>query len=296
MNINKRKISNAIAAGKNASKKIAKAAKTGAATARGAATTGAKRATAGAKAAAKRIDKKKTSQFLKKVLIMKAGSATSTAGVFGLASVFGTAGTGTAIGTLSGAAANSATLAWLGGSVATGSIVIIGVGIAGGLAAKYISDKIAEGALHDMLLDAIRRSDSELADATPAQIAEHFQHYTPEQMQGVINNVKGIFHEMWYARKENTDGDGITADLPDSTTYKGGDIEITNIATGAVEMVQLKATDSLAYIQEHLVKYPDIKILVTDEIAQRFDSLESSGFFNEELKEIVGNFFGKLIY
>lgn len=66
------------------------------------------------------------------------GAATS-AGLFGLVSTFGTAGTGTAIGTLSGAASTSATLAWIGGLVgsgaAAGAVVLPVLGIAAGTAA-----------------------------------------------------------------------------------------------------------------------------------------------------------------
>ena len=56
-----------------------------------------------------------------------AGMSTA-AGVYGLVGMLGTASTGTAIGTLSGAAAKSATLAWLGG----GSLAAGGGGVAAG--------------------------------------------------------------------------------------------------------------------------------------------------------------------
>ena len=58
---------------------------------------------------------------------LSAGAATA-AGVYGTVGVLGTASTGTAIGTLSGAAAKSATLAWLGG----GSVAAGGGGVAAG--------------------------------------------------------------------------------------------------------------------------------------------------------------------
>ena len=59
-------------------------------------------------------------------VVLKAGAAGAYTGAFGLASLVGTAGTGTAIGTLSGAAANSATLAWLGfGSMAVATTVVL---------------------------------------------------------------------------------------------------------------------------------------------------------------------------
>ena len=58
---------------------------------------------------------------------LAAGAATSTA-VLGLVATYGVASTGTAIGTLSGAAASSASLAYLGG----GSVAAGGFGVAGG--------------------------------------------------------------------------------------------------------------------------------------------------------------------
>ncbi len=59
------------------------------------------------------------------------GAGTLTAlGAYGVVAAFGTASTGAAIGGLSGAAASSATLAWLGG----GALAAGGLGIAGGTA------------------------------------------------------------------------------------------------------------------------------------------------------------------
>ena len=65
-----------------------------------------------------------------------AGVSTA-AGVYGLVGTLGTASTGTAIGTLSGAAAKSATLAWLGGGPAVmgGGGVVAGTMVLGGLIA-----------------------------------------------------------------------------------------------------------------------------------------------------------------
>jgi len=70
---------------------------------------------------------------LKEASITVGGAAlTGTVGVcgaYGLAGLIGTASTGTAIGTLSGAVATNATLAWLGG----GAISAGGAGVAGGM-------------------------------------------------------------------------------------------------------------------------------------------------------------------
>lgn len=58
------------------------------------------------------------------------GGASLALGAWGLAGMVGTASTGTAIGTLSGAAATNATLAWLGGGAASAG----GMGVTGGMA------------------------------------------------------------------------------------------------------------------------------------------------------------------
>jgi len=79
-----------------------------------------------------------------KAIAAKAAGAAAVTGILGLVSAFGTAGTGTAIASLSGAAATSATLAWvgglLGGGVAVGSVMTGGIAlVVGGAAYKILS-------------------------------------------------------------------------------------------------------------------------------------------------------------
>ena len=63
----------------------------------------------------------------------KAGGAVTAAAALNTAATIGVAKTGTAISSLSGAAAANAQLAWLGGgSMATGGIVLVGLAVAGG--------------------------------------------------------------------------------------------------------------------------------------------------------------------
>jgi hypothetical protein len=81
---------------------------------------------------------KLAAQFGTVVASKIAGIAASGA-LLSLVSSFGTAGTGTAIASLSGAASTSATLAWvgglLGGGMATGAVLTGGVSIVVGLGA-----------------------------------------------------------------------------------------------------------------------------------------------------------------
>lgn len=77
------------------------------------------------------------------------GGLGTPAAVSGLVATFGTAGTGTAISSLSGAAAANATLAWLGGGtlvagglgIAGGAIVVGAMGVVGAYGAKKLYDK-----------------------------------------------------------------------------------------------------------------------------------------------------------
>ena len=76
--------------------------------------------------------------------VLLAAKASVPAALLGFASFFGTAGTGTAISTLSGAAFNSAALAWLGGSVFTGTILIAGTTLAAAWAGKVAITRFSE--------------------------------------------------------------------------------------------------------------------------------------------------------
>ena len=74
-----------------------------------------------------------TTAKVTKVAAVKFGAIGISAGIFAVAATVGTASTGTAIGALTGAAATSATLAWIGGSVAMGTAIVGAVAVAGGI-------------------------------------------------------------------------------------------------------------------------------------------------------------------
>ena len=54
------------------------------------------------------------------------------------------ASTGTAIGSLSGAAFTSSALAWLGGSVAMGTVLVSGAAVVGALSAPFVVKPLAK--------------------------------------------------------------------------------------------------------------------------------------------------------
>ena len=138
-----------------------------------------------------------------------------------------------------------------------------------------------------MVIDAIRRSDNELTTASIEEISDHMSQYSPAQLQGIANNVKGIYHEMRFVDAENSDGDTVHAELYELTNHPGADVRLINTETGEVTDIQLKATNSTSYVGEHGERYPDIDLRVTDEVAEKSAQYASSGFSNSSLSADV---------
>jgi hypothetical protein len=361
------------------------------------------------------IEKRGTSARVVKALSAKLGAAGATVGIFSIASLLGTASTGTAISSLSGAAFNSAALAWIGGSVVTGGWIVLGAAAVGSVAAYYGSrtllgkwtgkrrkkksldaqekqfveaclmlatafreragqnaelDRITADALRQnlaqeliqqldiciakvadwpniplnrledckarleellgslavlndkpfavqkgsmasgpicagvvsatmmklmasdlpsfsddeqLVLQALRRSNNNLADASDLELSEYVQSLSIEQIAGLKNNVKGIYHELAFQSHENLDGDEYIVELFGDTNHAGADVRIINVETGDVSEVQLKATNYASYVREHNERYGDIEVLTTTEVAADSAEWSSTGFSNEGL-------------
>lgn len=353
-----------------------------------------------------------TSSKLSRGVAAKLGMASTSAGIFSIASLVGTASTGTAIGSLSGAAFTSASLAWLGGSVVMGTAIIGAASLVGGLGAavgitwlgkKYLYgkrrkpeelspeerravdacmalaiafreqaevgravDPVSARYLHDealqplnvalsniqrtdsdrppperkraaraaekledlagqllgwaqdhpnattgvvsvvvlrlladdlggfneneqLVLAAMRRSNGDLADASDEELAVYVQGLDPAQLQGFQSNVKGIYHELRFVQAENADGDHYIAELFEATNHPGADVRITNLQTGEVREVQLKATNYTHAVKEHNERYDAIDVFATSEVAERVPGAGSSGFSNAQMNTDVGS-------
>lgn len=361
------------------------------------------------------IEKRGTSARIVKALSVKLGAAGTTAGVFSIASVLGTASTGTAISSLSGVAFSNAALAWIGGSVVTGSWIVLGAAAAGGIATYFGSrtiinkwtgkrrkkksldaqerqfvetclmlaaafrerveqeaslDRITAESLHQnlkydllqqldvciakvadwpdiprmrlegrkadlekllnalttlhdsspavrkmtfatgpiatgvvsatilkliaenppsftgdeqLVLEALRRSNHSLANASELDLSNYVQSLSIDQMAGLKNNVKGIYHELAFQQRENLDGDEYIVELFDDTNHAGADVRVINIETGDISEIQLKATNYASYVREHNEKYENIDVLTTSEVATASPDWSSSDFSNESL-------------
>lgn len=94
--------------------------------------------------------KDKRLNSVERILSRAVGAGVATSVTTGIVAAVGTAGTGTAISTLSGVAATRATLAVLGGGtlaagglgIAGGAVVLGGIGIAGGIVGPHILKKL----------------------------------------------------------------------------------------------------------------------------------------------------------
>lgn len=142
-------------------------------------------------------------------------------------------------------------------SAAVAIAVTIGL-LAGGQRSGWTEDQ-------ELVLDALRRSTGSLQDAPEAELADYLVNLSPEQMRGVVSNVKGIFHEMLVARAENTDGDEVSANLFDAINHPGADIEFV-MDGNVIREVQLKAVQTQAAIIEHFDRYPTTDVLATSEV------------------------------
>lgn len=136
------------------------------------------------------------------------------------------------------------------------------------------------------VFDAVRRGYNELELASNDEILDYFADVNPDAMSGHISNIKGIVFEQEVVNALNSQG--MDAMLFEATNHPVSDIALMSDGDIAAE-VQLKASDSVAYINETLAENPDIPIIVTSEVA---DGLEStmvidSGIDNVALNDAV---------
>jgi len=122
---------------------------------------------------------------------------------------------------------------------------------------------------------------------------------TPAEILGFTNGLKGKLFEIEYAKNlnENLLPPGYHAALAASATQPGYDLLITGPDHQIAETLQLKATQSIGYIQSALKKYPDIKIVSTDEVLSSITGREvvaqghvmASGITDHDLSaQVVG--------
>lgn len=152
---------------------------------------------------------------------------------------------------------------------------------------RLIEDAYREWTLEEeLVLQALRRSTRALETASAQELSDYLGGLSGDQLRGVASNVKGIYHELLFVQSVNGGWDQVSARVKDFTNHPGGDVEFV-VDGSVIGEVQLKAVASEAQVLEHLARYPEIEIRVTDEVASRMPGIESSGFSNEELNRDV---------
>lgn len=144
------------------------------------------------------------------------------------------------------------------------------------------------------VLAALRRSTTELQDASSEEIKSYLQAQDEDAIPGIVSNTKGILHEMQFVELENADGDLVYASIFPATNHPGTDVQLVDHATGNTWEIQLKATDSQSYANDWLSENPEGEILVTSELAEK-TGLPSSQISNHELTEDVETAVDKMI-
>lgn len=145
----------------------------------------------------------------------------------------------------------------------------------------------------ELVLDALRRSAKHLEGATTEDLAAYLAALAPDQLRGVVSNVKGIYHELLFVHAENIDADDVSARVFEATNHPGADVEFI-VDGDVIQAVQLKAVASPQAIFEHLARYPDIEVLATKEVASTLQGIASSGFSNVQLSGDVERVFTQI--
>ena len=141
---------------------------------------------------------------------------------------------------------------------------------------------------NDEVFEAIRRGYTDLKYSNDEDIISYFKNLDEDSITGHINNIKGILFEQEYIDKLTDEG--VNASIFEATNHPITDIKIYDENNGEIiNEIQLKATDSVSYINETLNENPDIQIVATTEVAQLMnnDMVIDSGISNDALEEII---------
>jgi len=155
-------------------------------------------------------------------------------------------------------------------------------------------------------LDSLKEQDQLILEAfkrysNSTQSLDEIQNYlegmTESQIPGVVNNVKGILHELEFVSMENEDGDEIKAFVFQDPYHPRTDVTLYDSTTNEpIKELQLKATDDYSLIEKHYEKYPDgdEEMVVTAELAEK-TGLKSSGISHEQITVKVEDFIDSVI-
>ena len=159
--------------------------------------------------------------------------------------------------------------------------------VAGVIYALATNSAVGADEESQLALAALRRSSNAFKSADEAEITAIISEYNTDQLRGLTNNVKGIYHELLFERDYELANPNHYVELFAATNHPGADARIISRETGeVVREVQLKAGSSDELVISHYAKYPDTDVVATSELANRM-GVETSGISNEEITEHV---------
>ncbi|WP_338501540.1 hypothetical protein V6R86_01825 [Sphingomonas kaistensis] len=117
----------------------------------------------------------------------------------------------------------------------------------------------------------------------------------PEDLVGLVSGVKGKLFELELLDHLNSGNlpEGLHAELPQSATQPGFDIQIIDESGRTVDVLQAKATESAAYVQDALQRYPGIDVTTTAEVHAQLvamgvtENITNSGISENALEAAV---------
>ena len=159
---------------------------------------------------------------------------------------------------------------------------------------KVMLGNIIEPSIDDqMVISAFRRFKKDFADASLEEMGQYLAIKDENQIEGVINNVKGILHEMEFVQLENEDGDSVVASLFQDTNHPGFDVMMIDENTNETWEIQLKTTENTSEVTDWIDAHPDGEIQVNEELAEKLN-LPSTGLSDKELEVRVEDVVDKL--
>jgi hypothetical protein len=141
--------------------------------------------------------------------------------------------------------------------------------IGGVSVADILAGKIAEWQIPSDVLEAFHAQYPKYGSSF-IEAVNHFSGH-PDQLAGLISGVKGKLFEIDYVEWLNHGHlpSGWTANLAHHANNPAWDIAIHDAHGHLDELLQLKATESLAYVREAIAAHPDIDIVVPHELYER---------------------------
>lgn len=136
----------------------------------------------------------------------------------------------------------------------------------------------------------------------PGVEIESLRGASDERLQGLANGVKGKYFEVLVEQRLNAGerlGElylepGLVARIAESPTQEGFDLEIVNQDEVVVDLLQLKATESMAHVKSALRRFPNIKVAVPSEVEGVADDILRTDISHAHLAEVVRKQIGEL--